>query len=201
MDTNIFVQTLNSVAGLVSTLESFVDSSGINISNWIVQLVGNSSIDYQLSLSLTLKDAKPVSIKIPSGFMPATSKRDSQSYVGLLRSGSNIPKPDIESYCLIAYFLGGIILGKTPSVVNAGRGLILDRMFKELNVNDISLTIHQYSSGGKDKPHNLEYNYPELKSLVKFFSERSKRILALDKKSGKTDKTTAIGSRDIEVIG
>lgn len=200
MDANIFVLTLTAVAQLISTLESFVDSSGVNISNWIVQLIGNSTIDYQLSLTVTLKDNKPVTIKIPSGFMPATTKRDSQSYVGLIRSGK-LDKPDIEVYCLIGYFLSSMLLGKTPSIINSGRGLIVERMFKELNIADCNLTIHQYSSGGKDKPHDLEYNYPELRALVKFFAIRAQRILALDKRSGKTDKLTSIGKRDVEVIG
>jgi hypothetical protein len=198
MDT-IFSAALNGVAQAISTLESFEDSQGINISNWIVQLVGNNTVDYELSLNLKFKDNSEKTVKIPSGFMPANTKRDSQSYIGLIRSG-NLENPDIESYCLIGYFLSSMILGKIPSIVNSGRGWIVERMFKELNILDCNFTIHKYSSGGKDKPHDLEYNYPELKSLVKFFSERAKRILALNKRSGKTDKVTAIGKRNIEVI-
>lgn len=200
MESNIFTQTLNGVAVLVSTLESFEDKSGVNISNWIVQLVGNSSVSYAITLELTCKDSKPVKVKIPKDFMPANSKRDSQSYLGLIRSG-NVEKADVETYCLIGYFLSSMVLGKIPAIVNSGRGLIVDRMCKDLNVNDLLLTIHGYSSGGKDTPHDIVYNYTTIKHLVKFFAERAKSILALDKKTGKTDKTTAIGNRDIEVIG
>lgn len=199
MESNIFSLTLIAIAQIISNLESFVDASGVNISNWIVQLMGNSTIDYNLILSLTLKDNKPLTVKIPSGFMPANTKRDSQSYVGMLRAGK-LEQADIEISCLLGYFLSGMILGKIPSIVNSGRGLIVERMFKELNVTDCNLTILQYSSGGKDKPHDLEYNYPELKSLVRFFSIRANKILSLEKKSGKADKISSIGKRDVEVI-
>jgi len=201
MDTNIFLVILANIASIISTLESYIDSTGVNISNWIVQLVGNSSVEYPLELTVQskVKDTKPMTIKIKSGFLPSTSKRESANYVGNIRIG-NVKNPEIEVYSLLAYICATLLLGKHTSVVNSGRGLILDSMLKSLPCADFTLTIKGYSSGGKDKAHDVIYSLDDIRLISKFYVARSKRITTLAKKGGHTSSSKPIERANVEVI-
>lgn len=199
---NVFVSTLLAIYTVVYSLESYVDCQGINITNWIDQIFGNSGINYPLSMVIKRKDSKPVKLSVDSGFMPVDVKRNSGDYLKNLKS-ANVENPQNETYLLLGYFLTTLILGKNPSVINSGRGLIVERMLKELTLESFDLTIKGYSSGGKDKPHDVSYNLDELNALVKFFSVRSKRITTLGKRNSVVSDKPAVYKRSnvkVEII-
>jgi len=197
---NVFSLILVSVAKLISLLESFVDSQGINISNWVTQLIANNPVEYDTELTVKFKDGKHKTIKLKSGYIPQPIKRDAQNYVGHLRN-SSIKNPEVECMLLLAYQTACLILGKNSAIVPIGRGLIVDTILKESPYTDVILTIHGYSSGGKDKPHDIVFNMDELKAFSKFWVMRSKRITSLAKRSGKVSSNDVMPDRDnIEII-
>jgi hypothetical protein len=196
---NIFSTILISVAKLISLLESFVDSQGINISNWVTQLIANNPVEYDTSLMVKVND-KVKTINLKSGYIPQPVKREANNYVGHLRNAS-VKNPELEVMLLLAYQSACLILGKNAAIVPCGRGLMIDAILKESPYTDVVLTIHGYSSGGKDKPHDITFSLDELKSLSKFWVIRSKRITSLAKRTGKTSTSDTLPNRDnIEII-
>lgn len=182
----LFAQTLKLIAQTISVLDGFKPMAGVNISNWDTQIMSNGETHYEIVVTLTLKDSKPMRLTIPKDFKPVTKSPDMTSgYIGDLRNG-NISDALKETLTLLGYFTGSLILGKIPSVVNSGRGLLVEKMLKDLNVIDFTLVIKQYTGGGKDPLHDLTYTYPQLKSLIRFFSIRASEIEKLEKKSGHT---------------
>ena len=199
MDTNIFVLSLVAIAQCITTLEMYSDSKGINISNWITQILGNDAISYAFTVFYTLKDNKPHKLDIPKDFSPVKTHRDCGKFFLMLKN-SQVKNPEVTVISFLGYVLCGMLLGKTPAIVNSGRGFILDRLFKELNLLDLKLVIHGYSSGGKDVSHDIDFTYPEIKSLVKFYSVRSGRITSLPKKSTSTLTSDTSGITDVDSL-
>lgn len=201
MEQNLSNQTFLGIAQIISNLESFKDSKGINISNWITQIIGNSPVGYAFTLKLTPKDSKTVGVKVAKNFTPVGGHRDCPNYLGLMRTGK-FDNPDTELLSLIGYIASGLWLGKPLAIVNSGRGLILERVIKELNLADMSLTIHDFSTGGKDNPHDVDLNFSELKALARVYAIRAERIKALPKREGHADvgKINLAGRSKVEVI-
>lgn len=183
MDNNTFNQTFLGIARIISTLESYKDSKGVNISNWVTQVIGNSPVGYGFTLKVTPKDSKPLGVKVAPNFTPVGGHRDCPNYLGLMRAGK-FDNPSTELLSLVGYILSGLLLGKPLAIVNSGRGLILESVIKELNLTDMSLTIHGFSTGGKDNPHDVDLNFAEIKAISRVYSLRAERIKALPKREG-----------------
>lgn len=198
---NVYTQAFVGIAQVISSLESFKDLKGVNISNWVTQVIGNSPVGYAFTLRLTPKDSKPLGVKVAKNFSPVGGHRDCPTYLGLMRVGK-FENPTVELLSLIGYIMSGLWLGKPLAIVNSGRGLILERVIKELNLTDMSLVIHDFSTGGKDTPHDVELNFSELKAMAKVYSTRADRIKALPKREGHVveGKINLVNRSKVEVI-
>lgn len=183
MEDNLFSQTFVAISQVISNLESYQDKKGVNISNWVTQVIGNSPVGYGFTLRLTPKDSKTLGVKVAANFTPVGGHRDCPNYLGLMRSGK-FDNLLVELMSMVGYVVCGLWLGKPLAIVNSGRGLILERVIKELNLTDMSLTIHAFSTGGKDTPHDVDINFSEIKAIAKVYAIRAERIKALPKREG-----------------
>jgi hypothetical protein len=189
---NIYATAFNGMANVISNLESYKDAPGINISNWITQIIGNSPIGYAFTIKLMPKGGKMLGVKIAKNFSPVGGHRDCPNYLGLMRAGK-FDKLDVEFASLLGYIIAGLWLGKPLAIVNAGRGLAIEKAIKDLTLTDVSLVIHDFSTGGKDKPHDVDVNFNEIKSKAHTYALRAERIKALPKREGHA----AVGKIDL----
>jgi len=180
---SIFSACFVAIAQLISLLESFKDEKGVNISNWVTQIIGNSPVGYAFTLKVTPKDGKSIGVKVGANFTPVGGHRDCPNYLGLMRTGK-FDNPTQELLCMVGYIACGLWLGKPLAIVNSGRGLILEKVIKELNLTDMNLTIHAFSTGGKDPAHDVELNFAEIKAQAHVYALRAQRITALPKREG-----------------
>jgi hypothetical protein len=186
MDT-IFTTTFKSAAELILKLGRYEQVKHVNIDNWKTQIICNNALSYAFTVKVALKDKKPMSIKVDSNFMPCPhGDTASTTYLGFMKDG-NFQHPDTELLTFMGYLLGGILLGKPLAIVNSGRGLLLERIIKDLNLTDFAYILHGFSTGGKDVNHDVEYTFPEINAIVKAYALRGKRITALQEKSGNSD--------------
>jgi len=184
MDTNIFLQSLLIVAQCITRLEKYIEKKHVNVSNWVTQVIGNDSISYPFTVFFTLKDNKPKKFDMAKDFAPVKSHRECPGYLNNMKYGK-FKNPQLSALSFLGYLICGMYLGKLPAIINSGRGLIAETMIKELNLIDLKVVIHEYSTGGRDvPPHDIDLTFPEIKALLKFFIVRSQRITSLPEKTG-----------------
>jgi len=183
MDTTVWIASFNGIAQVISNLESYANAPGINISNWVTQIIGNAACGYAFTLKATIKGEKPMGIKVAKNYSPVGGHRDCPNYLGLMRSGK-FEHPDIELLSMLGYVICGLWLGKPLAIVNSGRGLIIERVIKDLNITDMTVVIHDFSTGGKDPIHDVDLNFNEIKAKAKVYATRSERIKSLPRRSG-----------------
>ena len=193
------------MASIVVKLQSYNQSTGKNITNWIDQTFGNSAVSYPTSLIVVYKGMPATTYNFDSGLMPAQTKRNSASYLQACKAGvfyevdadgkvkldkKGIPievsTPENEFATMLCYTIASLFLGKNLAIIASGRGKMLDGLINFPEIESVSCLIHEWNAGGRDKNHTVSLNFDAIKGMAMMQSARCKAdIESLESSSDK----------------
>lgn len=183
----IFSLSLKLAAGVIRDLESKIDDPS-NITNWIAQLLGNSKVKYEVKTTIKVNGQDYV--QTTKNFQPARNlshnawvdvsgdKGDAPATVDAYEGGL-IPNAAKEICALVGYLVTCNLVGKPISAVSGGRSLMLDKIFKTVKPESVTVVVTNTGSGGQGDKFTLTLDTDMVKSLVTGALWRGKMVESL----------------------
>lgn len=182
---DLFDSILRGFSSLVSTFESKISFKGYNISNWKAQLVGNAGLNFACRVRCVI-DGKKYGKQLAAEFMLAGTKGESGSRLMHYATGK-IDDKITEVLSAIGFLFEQLIIGKPLSVVNVGRGLILQSILINLKPTELYIDIIDVPVDDNNKV-TYTFDLDDVNNFTLAYARRGRFLLDLDATSGQVTK-------------
>jgi len=183
---DIFDLCLRGIVKIVDLLTSKKLSKGFNISNWRAQIMGNAGLNFTCVVRMIVS-GKKYGKRLQAEFNLAGTKGESGSRLDDYQNGDVKDKPT-EVLSAIGFFFQQLVIGKPMSVVNAGRGKILQDILNTLKPSELYVDIVDVPVDANTKV-TYTYDLTDVLNFANTFAYRSRMVTDLDNRDGRVTKT------------